>query len=435
MSFSRYFILLLALLAFSAGANAQLVSRGPWSGAVTAYSAEVNLVLFESRLTTLEVSSDRDFVRKLTFPEEPRRKSDLPLLTRYRLKRLEPNTTYYYRVVAGRDRERQRVGQLRTGPIPGQAASFRFIVAGGAATGSEAGAFSEIRYQAPLFFVQLGNLHNASINANDARVFAETYHRVLDSFTHVELLQRVPAVYTWDRFDYGQGADRESPNAFPAHLTYRHYIPHYPLPADSAPELADDLIGEKPITQAFTVGRVRFIVLDTRTQRTPVNTPEGPEKSMLGKWQREWLENELVRAQSNHVLTFILTSVPWHASGTPYADDWSRYTHERNEIAQWISDQGLRNIAFISANGGTLSAVTGTAAPDQLPEFQVGEIDLHFNHVEGPWDVGPLFREETEEFFGVFDIDDNRSSIKVTFIGMNQNGSERLRTVLEFSVN
>lgn len=58
-----------------------------------------------------------------------------------------------------------------------------------------------------------------------------------------------------------------------ARLAYQQFFPHYPLAAGS---------GNVPIQQAFTVGRVRFIITDLRyvspspvprpARRTPMST-------------------------------------------------------------------------------------------------------------------------------------------------------------------
>ena len=423
---------IIALLsALSAGfAQAQLVARGPWSGAITPYTAEVNVVLFESRLTSMEVSTNKDFTRPLTLPEQARREGDIPLLTRYFLRNLEPNTTYYYRVRAGNLRETQRVGQLRTPPLDHQPASFRIAVAGGSQAASEAGGIAEIRYQKPLLFVQLGNLHNATIAAEDPTGFTDAYLASLDSFTRVELLQQVPLVYTWGHFDYGKAG---TPGEISAHAAFRQLTPHYPLAADADPALAALPFDEHPVAQAFTIGRVRCLVLDTQTARTrdDANAPV-----LLGPWQNQWLRNELAAAQATHALTLIFSSVPWHAaSDADEVDSWSRFPAEKEALRQWLIEGGIQRVALVSANTGTLAAHTGGTDPFIMPEFQVGNIDLiPPEKPGGDWTVGPIAPEGTEEFFGLIDIEDQTHRINVTFIGMNQHSRERLRTTLSFDV-
>ena len=426
----RFTCIALLLTIAAAAGRAQLVARGPWSGAITPYTAEVNLVLFESRLSSLEVSIHKDFVRPMTVPEQARREGDIPLLTRYRLNNLEPDTTYYYRVRAGNLRESQRTGQLRTPPLENQAASFRIAVAGGTRAASEAGGIAEIRYQQPLFFVQLGNLHNAKIAADDPTGFTDAYLSSLDSFARVELMERVPLVYTWGYFDYGKEGTL---GEISAHRAFRQLTPHYPLAADADPALAGLRVDERPVAQAFTIGRVRCLVLDTQTART--RGADG-ETTLLGAWQNQWLRNELSAAQTSRALTLIFSSVPWHAaSDADEVDSWARYPAEKEALRQWLIDAGAQRVVLVSANTGTLAAHTGGADPFIMPEFQAGNIDLPpTENPSGDWTVGPIAPEGTEEFFGLIDIEDQTHRINVTFIGMNQHSRERLRTTLSFDV-
>lgn len=423
-----------ALLLAPASASAQLISRGPWSGALTPVSAEVNLILFESRLTSLEVDTDRDFTPPfITVPEEARRAGDIPLLTRYIVRNLAPDTEYFYRVRAGPLRERERIGRLRTAPATGAAASFRFAVAGGTATGSEAGAIAEIRYHKPRFFLQLGNIHNAHIAANDPAAFADAFIGALDSFARAELLQFVPMLYTWDRHDYGLPPNRLATNVSAAHSAYRQLALHYPFPADDAPALAEIPRDQRPINQAFSIGRVRFLLLDTRTARDPVSTPDNAFKSMLGGWQWDWLTRELLLAQRDHGLVFIVSAVPWFADATTLDDGWSHYAFERTKLFTWLNDNDVNNVCLLSANAGVLAASLGSTRPFVPAELQAGTIDLPGqSSVTGPWDAGTVTPEPTEEFFALIEIDDQRTAIAVNFRGMNQHGQEKLTTRLVF---
>ena len=66
-----------------------------------------------------------------------------------------------------------------------------------------------------------------------------------------------------------------------ARQAYREVVPH----AGVAP-------GEAPINQAFTIGRVRFVLTDNRSERT--------DDSMLGDEQRAWLIDELTASSRTH---------------------------------------------------------------------------------------------------------------------------------------
>ena len=126
-----------------------------------------------------------------------------------------------------------------------------------------------------------------AIDSNDIARFRAQYDANLTAPAQAELYRSTPVAYVWDDHDYGPNdADSTSPARVAAHDAYRRYVPHYPLAGQP----------ETPINQAFTIGRVRFLLTDSRSDRTPGSTPEA-ERSMLGAGQRAWLERELLAAR------------------------------------------------------------------------------------------------------------------------------------------
>lgn len=414
--------------------RAQLVKYGPWCGALTSQSAEVVAGLMQQRITSIEVSTYKDFRRFNTFAEN-RRVEDAPKeLVRYSLHSLTPDTTYYYRTTAGRIREYERTGSFRTLPVEGKPASFRFAVAADALSRSESSVYSEIRFQKPAFFLHLGNFHNEDIPTENLTAYFDTYREALTSANQSELFASIPVVYTWDKLDFGKGRSA-------AHLAYRHFVPHYPLMpqpgTDIIPPVAPPSSPNSPIAQAFSCGRVRFIILDERTTRDPVAAPDGPKKSMLGSAQLAWLKQQLLHAAPTHPLIFIGTAAAWHGTDAEASDDWSRYSHERAELATWIEANNLDGICFLSGNGGILAINDGSAATGRsagiFPEFHVGPIDRRELKFDGNWTQAPVIPKEIDEFFGLIDVEDNGTSIKVTFTGLNQYAQEQLKS--SFVVN
>lgn len=407
-----------------APASAQLVRYGPWTGAVTSLSADIRMILHEDRLTNLEVSESKDFRRYESFSQRARRADHVTGMAQYSPSDLKPSTTYYYRVRAGSAREYENIGTFTTLPPDGRPSSFLFAFSSGNMTGSEAGAFSEIRYQRPLFFLHLGNALSDPEMPNELSVWQDSYQRNLESFTQSELYRSVPVVYTWDAFDYGGAI---------THRAYRNNVPHYPLPADSTTEKRATGEAMNPISQAFSVGRVRFIILDTRTARTP---PDSATPTMLGAWQWQWLQDELKRAALTHPLIFIASSAPWHALKSPVEeqDHWGYYPAERSRLTTWLEQNNISGVSILSGNGGVLAASVHPDEPGYLNELQAGVIDLRRPPALAPWSEGHLLPGPTEEFFGLVNITDKRTSIEVTFQGMNQHGHSRFKSSFSVAV-
>lgn len=422
----------LLILALTPLLRALPVIEGPWAGAVTSESAVIVARIANPRFASVEVSPDRDFVRRENYAADRTDAKSPAGLVRFRVDRLQPATLYHYRIRAGSNRDSLYTGTFRTFPSPGQATSFRFAFGSCANTGSAHAVFAEIGYQSPAFFLHTGDLHYENIAVNDPALFHAAFGRVLTSPTQRLLYQHVPIAYMWDDHDYGpNNSDRLSPSREAAQLAYRHYVPHYPLPADAA--LVGQPLAERPIAQAFSHGRVRFILLDSRSQRDPVDQADDAHKTMLGTWQREWLQRELLATRDTHPLTFILTTVPWISDETDTRDNWGRYTTERAELSRWMVENNIRGVCFLGGDAHMLAADNGrhnTYAGHGQPGFpvlQAGPLDRTGSVKGGPWSVTPVLPADGEGQFGLVEVEDHGDRLDVLFRGLNQHGHEKLR--------
>ncbi|MDP1579445.1 MAG: alkaline phosphatase D family protein, partial [Candidatus Didemnitutus sp.] len=259
----RLFFLCAAVSVLALGARGgDLVLRGPWSGAVTHDSAVVVAKLATlANGAWLELSHSVDFGEVTRVEALPALAEQSPEIARFALTGLSPNTPYYYRVRLAdvpRDPSDDRShGTFTTFPPPLTPSSFHFAFASCARTGSTHQVFRQIALQGPSFYLMTGDLHYEDISWNHLPSFRSAYDTVLGSERQRALYRMVPIIYTWDDHDFGpNGSDRHSPSRAASHAVYREYVPHYPLAAPG-----DD----GPIAQAFTFGRVRFLVLDTRS--------------------------------------------------------------------------------------------------------------------------------------------------------------------------
>jgi alkaline phosphatase D len=290
--------------------------------------------------------------------------------------------------------------------------------------------FTQVAAQRPAFHLITGDLHYEDIAVDARDVFREAYGRVVSAPTQAALYRSVPVVYTWDDHDFGpNGSDRHSPSRTASHATYRELVPHHAL-ASTDPQ--------GPISQAFTVGRVRFLVLDCRSQRDRIDDPDVAGKTMLGAWQVEWLQRELLAAKGRFPLVFIVSSVSWVSNETERRDNWGRFTHERAALSDWMVDNGITGVCFLSGDAHMLAADDGTnnrygvRGGPGFPALQAAPLDRGGSIKGGPWSVEPVLPGPGEGQFGVVDVTDTGSRIEVLFRGLNQDGAEKLR--LAFAV-
>jgi phosphodiesterase/alkaline phosphatase D-like protein len=271
---------------------------------------------------------------------------------------LQPDTVYRYAVetAAGRD---ERIGRFRT--FADGRYSFAFAFGSCASTGSNNLIFDTIRRRAPHFFLHLGDFHYANIGVDDPWRFRDASNRVLRSPRQSALYRETPIVYVFDDHDFGKDdADGTSVTKAAVQRVYRERAPHYPLPLSAVrPDAVPGTGPLGPIAQAFTVGRARIIVTDTRSERTPQRAADAATRTMLGPAQRQWLVDELTRAADEKApVVFWANTVPWITKENPSSGHgWEPYAHERAEIAGTISKLGLTSRLIVLSGDAHMAAI------------------------------------------------------------------------------
>jgi hypothetical protein len=178
---------------------------------------------------------------------------------------------------------------------------------------------------------------------DDRGRFLDRYRDVLTAPAQAALYRSVPMAYVWGDHDFGsENSGASSPSAAAAHAAYRAYVPHH--------DLAGGLGGG--IYQAFTVGRVRIVLTDTRSQRTAA--------SMLGARQLAWLEEEVVRASREHAVVVWVNPDPWVAPAEAGRDDWGGYADERRRLADVIAGARISNLVMVSGDAHMVAIDDGT---------------------------------------------------------------------------
>lgn len=93
--------------------------------------------------------------------------------------------------------------------------------------------------------------------------------------------------------------------------------------------------------QAFTVGRVRFVITDLRSQAKP------EQKTSLGNDQLAWLFEELEGFNKWRMMVWV-SSKPWSGPNSTDADQWRGFPEERARIANKISELGINNLIMVA---------------------------------------------------------------------------------------
>ncbi len=381
-----------------------------WSGAATS-----NSIIVKAKLT------NDNSVGRLVYSTAPDLSSpnySLPntaidsvnnRLIVFNVNSLTPNTQYYYGCEVDGVIDTAKLGRFKT--FPADSGSFSFAFASCALTASNHAVFETIRSLNPLFFFHLGDFHYENISVDDPAVFRQKYEMVLASPNQSRLYRDIDFAYIWDDHDFGpNNSDSTAPGRTAARLTYEQYVPHYPLAAGES---------DNPIYFAFTVGRVRFIVTDSRSARSPATNQDNAAKTVLGVAQKQWFKQELATAKSFPLVVWV-SSFPW--IGTTGDDGWYLYTYERRELANFIKDNELTNLCMISGDAHMVAIDDGshsdyaTGGGASFPVFHAAALDQAGSVKGGPYSEGAF---PGGGRFGWFSVTDFNDSLKVDWIGKN----------------
>ncbi len=422
-------LLFLSLVVGAFGQQTGPFVGGAWSGNVSPTSATVAIRLTASaQRVRLQVSQNENLSTPI-YSSVVTTGAGAGNTVKLSVQGLKPDTDYYYGIeVAGVLRpETVSRGRFRTFPIG--RASFR-IAFGSCSDLRDAnhGVFNAIRDEKPLLFVHMGDLHYANTNSNVAEDYRANYDQVLSHDVQAPFYRSLPIAYMWDDHDFaGNDSDASALGRDAARAVYRERVPHYPIGPTGG-----------TIGQAFTVGRVRFIMTDLRSAASSAGAKESATKSKMGAVQKAWFKQELITARDAG-FPFILwvNTVPWISEAQLGDDSWAGYTSERTELANFIRDNRINNVAMLSGDMHGLAFDDGThsdyATGGGSPMIVMHAAALTANAVPkgGPYTVGPISGGQQ---YGVLDIFDNGGpSVACRFMGTRVGEGRKITQIFSSS--
>lgn len=289
------------------------------------------------------------------------------------------NTRIYYQAYHGGS----LIGPVQsaeTTQTPDQTLWFGFASCG---RGTDSPVYQWIADRGPNFFVSLGDTpyvdHRLGA-VSDATVpqIRTVFRDFLGSAWMQPLLSKTPWIYTWDDHDINGNNGGASTLDMPdVQQVYREMQPHYPLVDGAA------------IYHAYTIGAVRFITPDLRSERA--------NGKIMSTVQMTWLKDELSTAANDPAIKLVIfaSSVPWISSSG--SDTWAGFAAERQEIGDHILALGLeKRLAMISGDAHMLAHDDGTnntfnsKSVPSFPVFQSGPLDMTNTIKGGPYTTAPI---------------------------------------------
>lgn len=383
-----------------------------WMGALTSDSVEIVAEVDDDAERVVAVVTDEvDDVTHRSLAVIP----DGDEIVRLRVEGLRPDRPHRVEIEVDGVLEQQR-GSGSFATAPDGPASFRFVAGACARTGSNGAVFDAMLEEDPLFYLMLGDIHYRNLDDDDEDLYRSAYRQVLQQPAQAELYRNVPISYVWDDHDYGPNdSDAGAGGRRAARSVFREMVPHHPLELD----------GDAAIHRAYTIGRVRFVLTDTRSERT--------DESMLGVDQLEWLIDELTHASATHGLVVWANSVPW--VGETSSDAWARWPEERRRIADALAVAGVDNLVMISGDAHMVAIDDGTNtdySTDQVggfPLLHAAALDRPGSEKGGPYSEGAF---PGSGQYGLVDIRDDGERIEVTLTGRTWEGEDLVERTFTF---
>jgi hypothetical protein len=331
------------------------------STSVLVVSNAQNLIdrIFSQRLFNNNNNEDEETIN-MTVTTEGETSSILSIS----LKNLEPATLYYYGIIRkdSTDDGRENIllpGRFKTFGVENEPYNFTVALASCAQTGSKSVVFDEITAENLDLFIHMGDLHYEDIADNNLQKRLDAIATVLASSQQSQLYRSTGLAYMYDDHDFGDnnaGAYFEIEGARDMALqSYQIAIPHYPLAAQQSSIFNTSQVLAN--YQAFTIGTVRFLLSDLRSEATT--------DSMYSAEQRAWLRTELAQA-SNYDFMIWITTKPWIGEPESGDDAWLGYAKDRQELSDWIAEvigdanQGPQNLLAVSGDAHMLAFDDGT---------------------------------------------------------------------------
>jgi hypothetical protein len=378
-----------------------------WSGAVTPTSVTVRARTRDAadavRLVVGSGPGLADPVRSAPAPSETAAQRVVSLT----VEGLAPDTEYHYALEVDGTLDTGRVARLRTFPVG--PASFTFAVGADSRTGSNGLVYDAVRRTRPLLYLNVGDFFYGDVDRNRPDLYRAQYDANLTASAQAARHATLPVSHTWgDHNCAGNNADGSAPGKPAAMAVYRQYVPHYPLRAGA----------QTPIFQAFTVGDVRFVLTDNRSQRSPIGTEP---RTMLGARQKQWLFEELAQAD-RYGLVVWANADPWVGRAEPDSDTWAGFDAERREVADRIGELDVDNLLMVSGDAHMLAWDDGThtdysaAGGAAFPLFQSAALDRKASIKGGPY-TGPVIAGGGQ--FGTVRVRDDGREVRVTVVGRN----------------
>lgn len=321
--------------------------------------------------------------------------SERDFIVRSEITGLKPNTMYYYRARFGTTEATAKFGpsgSFKT--LPGEAVDtpVRFIVgscmnynkfmygerarSSGPLTATEMDkqlgfpAFESMLKLEPVFFVGTGDIvyyDNPLRVAKTVPELRKCWHEQFRFPRMIDFFRNVPAYWSKDDHDFRYDDADNSKDQLPLPKTgidlFREQLP---IATNGS---------EKPTYRTHRVSKdLQIWLTEGRDYRSPNKMPDGPDKSLWGAEQRDWLKSTLKASDAKWKLVISPTPMvgPDDLRKTDNHANLGGFRHEADEFFAWLKDNKIDNLKLVC---GDRHWQYHSVHPSGVEEFACGALN------------------------------------------------------------
>lgn len=259
------------------------------------------------------------------------------------------------------------------------------------------------------------------------------YHRYLRDVPGLRsIIATTPTYGIWDDHDYGPN---NSDRTFQwKELSLHMFKKYWPNPGAG--------IDDTPGTfYSFKIADVEFFMLDDRYHRDPNTAPD--RETMLGEGQLNWLKQKL--RESTATFKVIVNGHIMTLDRHDNAEYWARFGNERDEFFNWMYNENINGVFFISGDWHVGSLTRLEFNKENYPLYELVSSNAGEQSIEPDPHLykynrqttghnrnfdGPIVNDIHEYNFGLLEFSGNKENRKVTLKIVDYHGEVRVAHTL-----
>ncbi len=398
------------------------ISHGVASGDVTDSQAILWARTNEKAKVQFEISPDSTFKHDTIVKTSPADEEN-DFTVNIEVNGLKPDTTYYYRAQAVSSNYTVN-GTFKTAPAEDSLKPITMVWGGDTGGHGVIPPYKSFKAMAALnpdFFLYAGDTIYAdsptpAVPNPPSQIvedFWAKYKEIRTDAGFRSLLQKTPTFSYWDDHEVINDFSGPSQPLTPTGL--RAFTDYWPISSERSE--ADKLYNK------YSWGdTLDMMILNNRGYRAPNTMADGPDKTMLGEEQLQWLKQQLL--ESDAKVKLVASSVPisiptgkanardgWANANQINPNDPTGFENEFKKISDFIIENNIKNVFFVTTDVHFAEVIKYDANQDGKTDYNelisgpIGAVKINPGTLDPTFGPEKLYAEGNFFNFGVFQVD------------------------------